>query len=32
MWCEAWQAPRRGGRRLWRWPFTEFCEMELRAA
>ncbi|MGQ3331271.1 ISH3 family transposase [Halorubrum sp. FL23] len=25
-------APRRGGRRLWRWPFTEFCEMVLRAA
>ena len=25
-------APRHGGRRLWRWPFTEFCEMVLRAA
>ena len=25
-------SPRRGGRRLWRWPFTEFCEMVLRAA
>ena len=25
-------APRRGGHRLWRWPFTEFCEMVLRAA
>ena len=25
-------APRRVGRRLWRWPFTEFCEMVLRAA
>ncbi|MFC4986687.1 ISH3 family transposase, partial [Saliphagus infecundisoli] len=24
-------APRRGGRRLWDWPFTEFCEMVLRA-
>lgn len=24
-------APRRGGRRLWRWPFTEFCEMVTRA-
>jgi IS4 transposase len=24
-------APRRGGRRLWRWPFTEFCEMLTRA-
>ena len=25
-------APRRGGRRLWQWSFTEFCEMTLRAA
>jgi len=25
-------ASRRRGRRLWRWPFTEFCEMVLRAA
>jgi hypothetical protein len=25
-------APYRGGRRLWRCPFTEFCEMVLRAA
>jgi len=25
-------APRRGGRRLLEWPFTEFCEMVLRAA
>jgi hypothetical protein len=25
-------APRRGGRRLWQWSFTEFCEMVLRAA
>ncbi|WP_114579693.1 ISH3 family transposase [Saliphagus sp. LR7] len=25
-------APRRGGRRLWDWSFTEFCEMVLRAA
>jgi len=25
-------APRRGGRRLWQWSFTEFCEMMLRAA
>jgi len=24
-------APRRGGRRLWDWSFTEFCEMVLRA-
>ena len=24
-------APRRGGRRLWEWSFTEFCEMVLRA-
>jgi hypothetical protein len=24
--------PRRRGRRLWRWPFTEFCEMVVRAA
>ena len=23
--------PRRGGRRLWRWPFREFCEMVTRA-
>jgi hypothetical protein len=25
-------APRRGGRRLWGWSFTEFCEMVVRAA
>jgi hypothetical protein len=25
-------APRRGGRRLLQWSFTEFCEMTLRAA
>jgi len=25
-------APRHGGRRLWQWSFTEFCEMVLRAA
>ena len=24
-------APRRGGRRLWWWPFAEFCEMLTRA-
>ena len=24
-------APRRGGRRLWWWPFSEFCEMLTRA-
>jgi hypothetical protein len=24
-------APRRGRRRLWWWPFTEFCEMLTRA-
>jgi hypothetical protein len=22
---------RRGGRRLWKWPFVEFCEMLTRA-
>ncbi len=25
-------APRRGGRRLWEWSFTGFCEMMVRAA
>ncbi|RLM83731.1 ISH3 family transposase, partial [Halobellus sp. Atlit-38R] len=24
--------PRRGGRRLWKWPFTEFIRMMCRAA